>query len=95
MRYTTRRRVTPQELREMFNRQIAPRLRQFDLVERTSRVARNVNEPPDTKSITYDIYRNGEPVAVVHAYVRSDGSLGASGQYDPKAMVVGGCMYFV
>ena len=79
----------------MFNRQIAPRLNQFDLVERTSRSPRTSHEPPGTKSITYDVYRAGQAIAVVHAYVRPDGSLGASGQYDPKAIMNGRVMYYI
>ncbi len=52
------------------------------------------NEPPCTRSqmlIYWTEHR--EPVALVHQYVRPDGSLGASGQPDPKRIVVGEIVY--
>jgi hypothetical protein len=33
------------------------------------------------------------PVAMVHQYVRPDGSLGASGRPDPKLVVIGDTVY--
>jgi len=32
-------------------------------------------------------------VALVHQYLRSDGTLGASGQPDPKRIVIGNVVY--
>ena len=34
-----------------------------------------------------------QPIALVHRYLRADGSLGASGQPDPKRVVVGDIVY--
>jgi hypothetical protein len=34
-----------------------------------------------------------EPVALVHQYVRPDGSIGGSGLPDPKRVVIGGTVY--
>jgi len=62
----------------------------LDVVPRHSHEPRGAHhEPPGTKSTIFDVYDRGEKVAVVHAYERPDGSLGASGQYDPKAVLVG------
>lgn len=83
-----------QQLRELFNRHYGRRLQQLDLVVRTSRALRaNIGEPPGTQSITYDVYHRGESVALVHCYLRPDGSLGASGLYDPKAVLIGAVLY--
>ncbi len=52
------------------------------------------NEPPCTRSQLL-IYWTGqrEPIALVHRYLRPDGSLGAGGQPDPKRVVVGDIVY--
>jgi len=45
------------------------------------------SEPVCTWSETWFYYdKNGDPVAVVHQYVRPDGNLGASGLPDPKCL---------
>lgn len=51
-------------------------------------------EPPCTRSqiITYHD-RDGRRVALVHQYIRPDGSIGASGMPDPKELVVEGVLY--
>jgi hypothetical protein len=38
---------------------------------------------------------SGVMVAVVHQYLRPDGSLGASGLPDPKRLLVNGILYIV
>lgn len=46
-------------------------------------------EPPGTRSqivIYYDRQRN--PVAIVHQYLRPDGTLGGSGKPDPKRLIL-------
>lgn len=52
------------------------------------------NEPFRTRSqiIAY-LDPQGQRVAVVHQYLRSDGALGASGQPDPKTLLVDGILY--
>jgi hypothetical protein len=80
----------------MFNQQFARRLAngQLRLDLRTTTTPRTTHEPPDTESNTYNLVdRNGEWMGIVHAYIRSDGSIGASGQYDPKCLVVGRTLY--
>jgi hypothetical protein len=34
--------------------------------------------------------RDGDPIAIVHQYVRPDGQLGGSGRPDPKRVIVVG-----
>jgi hypothetical protein len=41
------------------------------------------------------IDQNGREVALVHQYVRSDGSLGASGMPDPKRLFENGVLYVI
>jgi len=53
-------------------------------------------EPPGTRSqIIYYYDAEGEPVAVVHQYLRPDGSLGASGRPDPKQLLIDGVRVIV
>lgn len=55
---------------------------------------RKLKEPPGTRSERYEWRdRNGRRVAVVHQYVRRDGSLGASGKPDPKRVWLNGTLY--
>lgn len=50
-----------------------------------------IGEPPGVRSqILYYYDQNGEPVAIVHQYVRPDGSLGGSGKPDPKKIFLEG-----
>jgi hypothetical protein len=45
------------------------------------------DEPHCTRSqIVYYYNRKGEPVAIVHQYLRPDGTLGGSGRPDPKCL---------
>jgi len=52
------------------------------------------NEPVCTRS-QYIIYVNteSEKVAGVHQYLRTDGTIGASGRPDPKELLVDGILY--
>jgi hypothetical protein len=38
---------------------------------------------------------DGERVALVHQYVRADGTIGGSGRPDPKAISAGGVLYIL
>jgi hypothetical protein len=54
------------------------------------------DEPFCTKSqIVEYVDRSGNTVAHVHQYVRTDGTLGASGRPDPKALCHNGVLYYV
>ena len=54
-----------------------------------------VNEPFCTRSqrVRYVDLQRGGTVAQVHQYLRMDGSLGASGRPDPKAILQGRTIY--
>ena len=62
----------------------------FQWIKRSS----HPNPPPDGEpfcthsQIAYYYNSNGEPVAVVHQYLRPDGSIGASGLPDPKRLIL-------
>jgi hypothetical protein len=52
------------------------------------------DEPPGTRSQVVEYFdRHGTRIAVVHQYVRPDGSLGASGKPDPKYLLHEGTLY--
>ena len=52
------------------------------------------NEPHCTRSQMLIYWsEQRQPVALVHRYLRPDGSLGASGRPDPKRVVVGDVVY--
>lgn len=89
----------PDDLRRMFNDGgVWERARSGELTQ-TIRKERHPS-PPDahepfcTRSqiITYHD-RNGHRIALVHQYLRPDGSLGASGRPDPKEVLIAGVLY--
>lgn len=93
--------VPVERLRELFNQHYEARLVRGDLelAERRSAPA-PAGLGKGTQSVIYDVYDSRQSahgsavkVAIVHAYVRADGSLAASGRYDPKAVWVGGILY--
>jgi hypothetical protein len=52
------------------------------------------NEPFCTESqIVSYVDRQGNEVARVHQYLRTDGTIGASGKPDPKRLLEGGILY--
>lgn len=52
------------------------------------------NQPPGTKSqILAYLDSRGKQVALVHRYLRPDGTLGASGRPDPKKVFRDGTLY--
>jgi hypothetical protein len=94
-------RVTPQALRQMFNsvgylNQVA----NGTLVAIVRRDAHptppKAPEPICTRSqeISY-VDASGEEICRVHQYVRTDGTIGASGKPDPKRILAGGVIYRV
>ena len=91
------------KLRELFNKsQYLELIQQNKLVKEVIR-SRLLQEsalaeralPPGTKSeiIIYHNPANKELYAKVHQYVLPDGTLGASGKPDPKAILLDGKMY--
>jgi len=55
---------------------------------------KNSGEPPGTLSqIVAYLDSQGRPVAIVHQYVRKDGSLGGGGRPDPKKLFHNGKLY--
>ena len=88
--------VLPRILRERFNdSQILAMVQREELTVEYVRNAHLqrpelVGEPACTHSqIIHYLDREGSFLATVHQYLRSDGSLGASGRPDPKRMRVG------
>jgi hypothetical protein len=83
-------RVCPWIVRERFNRgQYAERASAGHLLLsriRSEPPAPRVNEPPGTRSeiIEYRDPRTRRRIALVHRYLRPDGSIGGSGRVDPK-----------
>lgn len=95
----TARRVSARELREEFNageyyeRVLADEL--IATVESEHRPQAAANEPLGTRSQMVWYYDTAEQrVALVHQYLRPDGSLGGSGRPDPKRLLVGGEILF-
>jgi len=93
-------RVSPQKLRELFNSgQYYERVQAGQLlaVVGTDRhpSAPAANEPFCTRSqivYYYDVQQRRK-VAIVHQYLRRDGSIGASGRPDPKRIRDGDTIY--
>jgi hypothetical protein len=93
--------LTPGELRRLFNDG-----RYWERVlsgELTQHIRRNAHpeippagEPVCTRSqIAVYLDRDGAKLAIVHQYLRPDGTFGASGQPDPKWLLSGGIAYAV
>ena len=95
------RRVSPTELRQMFNDgHFWERVQQGTLrcVVQKSRHCRvpPVGEPLCTHSQIACYYdQDDEEVARVHQYRRPDGTIGASGRPDPKRLLVNGTVFIV
>ena len=95
-------RVSATELRAMFNDGgYYERVQAGELLEEVGYNRHpcppRVNEPYCTRSQTvhYVDLQEGRTVAVVHQYLREDGSLGASGRPDPKRIYQGNMIYVV
>jgi len=54
------------------------------------------NQPPGTKSqmVAY-VDNHGKQAALIHQYVKPDGTLGASGKPDPKKVFQNGTLYIM
>jgi hypothetical protein len=93
-------RVTFADLRTLFNREVLPRITNGELLEivRSEGQANpKMGQPPGTLSqrVEYWATVGGklEKTAVVHRYLRPDGTLGASGLPDPKMVLHNGIRY--
>ncbi len=93
-------RVTAQGLRQIFNEGLFyERMQAGELVEQVGYNSHPcpewVNEPYCTRSqiVNYIDLQLGRKVAQVHQYRRTDGSLGASGKPDTKAVLRGRTIY--
>jgi len=93
--------VTAQEIRKLFNEGgYWAKIDSGELSEKPVREGHpspaNSGEPFCTRSqIVAYLDRNGRQVALVHQYVRKDGSIGASGKPDPKKLFHQGMLYVV
>ncbi len=91
--------VAPEELRRRFN--AGDYARRATAGEFTEVITRDSHptlagstEPFCTRSqIVACVAANGDKIAVVHRYLRQDGSLGGSGKPDPKMLLEAGVLY--
>ena len=92
--------VTAAELRQMFaDHDFLGRLQRGELTQHLIR-DREPKPPPHgmpegTRSQIIAYRQAGTQVAIVHQYLRPDGTLGASGLPDPKRLLVNGLLYIV
>ena len=90
--------MSKEELRRRFNEgrywERAQNGELLEKVEEEGSPSPRVPLPPGTLSQTIAYWdREGRRIAVVHQYLRPDGSLGASGRPDPKCLLEGGTLY--
>jgi len=84
--------VTEEIIRQDFNdRHLYDKVKSGELTSIIKRSSHPSTAPPGEPVCTWSqivIYytRSGEPVAVVHQYLRPDGTIGASGLPDPKRL---------
>lgn len=84
--------ITHEIIRQYFNNsQIFDQVQsgQLDAITKRSSHPENppAGEPVCTRSqIVYYYTKDGKPVAIVHQYLRPDGTIGASGRPDPKRL---------
>ena len=52
------------------------------------------NQDPGTRSKLFKFRENGITVMTLHFYLKTDGSLGASGKFDPKSLMVNGILFY-
>ena len=90
--------ITKTEIRDKFNRNEGGYPAKIDQLRRVTSYDRlaspETNQPPGTRSRIYRYYDGPAMVMLVHCLVRPDGTLGGSGQYDPKRLLVDGIEYF-
>jgi hypothetical protein len=91
--------VSAEELRKLFNENrydqlVNPHAVLTEKLIREGKAAPDSGQQPGTRSqvIAY-LDGNGKQVAIVHQYVRPDGTLGGSGRPDPKKLLHNGVLY--
>jgi hypothetical protein len=91
--------VSPRELRERFNR--GGYVQRVATGELSARLLKDRHPSPAraglptctrSQSIAY-LDAKGDEVALIHQYLKPDGSLGGSGLPDPKRLLVEGVLY--
>ena len=91
--------VDAETLRNLFNKlELWDRLLDgelFDLTLDERPAPQTAGQPPGTLSRLDAIYEQGVKVAEVHYYLLPDGSVGASGMPDPKAVLVDDVLYLL
>jgi hypothetical protein len=92
--------VSADTLREIFNAggywELAKQGKLHEKVYSEGLPQKSSQEPPGTLSqIVAYLDAQGRQVAIVHQYLRKDGSLGASGKPDPKKLFHEGTLYIV
>lgn len=93
-------RLPIQDFRHLFNTEVLPKIRAgefLELVRDEGQPNRRIGEPPGTLSQIVEYWTTDGSrlvkVAIVHRYLRPDGSLGASGLPDPKRFIHDGVPY--
>ncbi len=92
--------VSAETLRELFNEsgywELAKEGRLLEKLYSEAPPRKRSGEPPGTLSqIVAYLDSQGRQVAIVHQYLRKDGSIGGSGRPDPKKMFYRGNIYAV
>lgn len=92
--------VAADELRKLFNEggylQLVQQGTLAEKIYSEGVPAKSAGEPPGTLSqIVAYLDSKGRQVAIVHQYLRTDGSLGGSGRPDPKKLFHQGNIYIV
>lgn len=92
--------VSAETLREIFNEsgywELAKEGKLFEKVYFEDVPQKQSGEPPGTLSqIVAYLDSQGHPVAIVHQYLRRDGTIGGSGRPDPKKLFYKGKRYAV
>ncbi len=91
--------ITPEEMRKLFkNHSFLDRIQRGELTPCPKGKPRHVSNPCHTEhcstsQMVYYFDRQGRPLVLAHQYVRSDGTLGASGLPDPKRLQIGNIVY--
>ena len=85
--------VSQPELRKLFNTHYLKAYERGDLtkvVRKSGKPSADSNQAIDTKSVIWELYNNrGDYIGKVHAYVKADNTLSASGKPDPKELIIG------
>jgi hypothetical protein len=101
MTHPQRKKVTPEELRQMFNDTTIPS--QIKSGELRQKLKSQGHPSPPRAGLPYCTYSQilsfwdskGKLVAICHQYKRPDGTIGGSGKPDPKMIMIQGTIYYV